>query len=296
MEHKHTISTSKSRRALEDLNLIDDFLFQQLLLSEEDGEEFCRILLRVILGKNIRNVKIIPQKTLPGIDTDRHGICMDAYIEEVLDESPLPGARLSDAKIIPNIYDIEPNTSDSKSSLPRRARYYQSLIDAQLFECGLDYNRLHNVITIMITNYDPFDRDFIMYTVKNTCTEAPDLPYNDGSLKIYLYTHGTKNCPSQELSDMLHYIENSKDCNVTNPDIASLDSLVRKVKHNRKVGISYMKSWEREAEIRNEGKQEGEKRFLTLTSQLLSSGRTEDLQKAVDDDTFREQLYKEFAL
>lgn len=38
-------------RPLSELNLIDDFLFQQLLLQEGDGEEFCRILLSTILGK-----------------------------------------------------------------------------------------------------------------------------------------------------------------------------------------------------------------------------------------------------
>ena len=37
-------------RKLEDLNLIDNFLFQQML-SQEDGEEFARILLSTILGR-----------------------------------------------------------------------------------------------------------------------------------------------------------------------------------------------------------------------------------------------------
>lgn len=39
------------RRKLEDLNLLDDFLFQQLVSRGEDGENFCRILLETILGK-----------------------------------------------------------------------------------------------------------------------------------------------------------------------------------------------------------------------------------------------------
>ena len=57
--------TTKQRtfRRLEDLNVIDNFLFQEMLSQKEDGEEFARILLKTILGKPIRNVKIIPQKT-----------------------------------------------------------------------------------------------------------------------------------------------------------------------------------------------------------------------------------------
>ena len=49
-------------RNLEDLNLIDNFLFQQML-SQEDGEEFARILLSTILGQQIRRVKLFPRKT-----------------------------------------------------------------------------------------------------------------------------------------------------------------------------------------------------------------------------------------
>ena len=61
-------------RKLEDLNLIDNFLFQAMLSQEKDGEEFARILLSTILGKHIRKVKIIPQKNILGLDTDKHGI------------------------------------------------------------------------------------------------------------------------------------------------------------------------------------------------------------------------------
>ncbi len=54
-------SPSKKRpyefRKLADLNLIDNFLFQQLLSDEEYGPEFARILLQTFLGRQIRNVK-----------------------------------------------------------------------------------------------------------------------------------------------------------------------------------------------------------------------------------------------
>ena len=52
-------------RKLEDLNLIDNFLFQEMLTQQEDGEKFARILLKTILGKPIRNVKIALKKTFP---------------------------------------------------------------------------------------------------------------------------------------------------------------------------------------------------------------------------------------
>lgn len=72
-------------RKLEDLNLIDNFLFQEMLSQKETGEEFARILLGTILGKNIRDVKIVPQKNILGTGTDRHGVRLDAYIEATSD-------------------------------------------------------------------------------------------------------------------------------------------------------------------------------------------------------------------
>lgn len=72
---------------------MDDFLFQEMLQQEGDGEEFCRILLGTILGRPIRKVRITPQKNILGIDTDRHGIRMDAYIEDISDGNAQSGER-----------------------------------------------------------------------------------------------------------------------------------------------------------------------------------------------------------
>lgn len=64
------ITTRKyEHRPLEALNLMDDFLFQELLSQKDDCEEFCRIFLSTILGKSIHKVRIVPQKSILGIDT-----------------------------------------------------------------------------------------------------------------------------------------------------------------------------------------------------------------------------------
>lgn len=144
-----------TKRKLEDLNLIDDFLFQELITREGDGEEFARILLSTILGKPVRKVKIVPQKNVAGTDTDKHGIRMDAYIEDISNGTD---TELVDAEVVPDIYDVEPNNKYEKESLPRRMRYYHGLIDTQLLASGIDYNRLQNVIIIIILPYDPFGK------------------------------------------------------------------------------------------------------------------------------------------
>ena len=80
-QQKEETNATRKRtfRKLEDLNLIDNFLFQQVLIHE-DGEEFARILLSTILDKPIRKVKITPQKNVLGVDTNKHGICLQVSI------------------------------------------------------------------------------------------------------------------------------------------------------------------------------------------------------------------------
>lgn len=247
----------KNVRRLEELNLMDDFLFQEMVSFEEGGEEFCRILLETILGRTIRKVKVIPQKNILGTDVDKHGIRMDAYIEEVIDSCEVQGVKMYDAEVISDIYDIEPNQRYEKQSLPKRMRYYHGLIDTQFLAADMSYDKLPNVVIITILPYDPFGKRRMVYTIQNQCLEDNTIPYEDGARKIFLYTKGVEGNPSQELRDMLKYMEKTTEDNVTNQNIASIHKLVQKVKWNRKVGISYMKSWEREHIARDEGRMEG---------------------------------------
>ena len=291
MMQNNNVSVKKREfRKLEDLNVIDNFLFQELLMQEEDGEEFARILLKTILGKPIRNVKIVPQKNVSGIDTDKHGIRLDAYIEEVVDAQ---GGEMADAEIIPTIYDIEPNNTYERETLPKRMRYYHGLIDTRLLSTGAGYGKLPNVFIIFILPYDPFDRNRMVYTVQNHCIEDTSIPYEDGARKIFLYTKGTEGNPRQELKDMLKYIEKSTTDNITNADIASVSQFVSKVKQCREVGINYMKSWEIEQMARDEGRQEGKSEINQLNILLAEAGRTDDIIKAAKDLEYQNILLKE---
>lgn len=291
------------KRTLEELNVLDDFLFQELISRGKKGEDFCRILLETILGRKIGKVTVTPQKPLLGMDTNLHGIRMDAYIEVTESET--------NVQLEPDIYDIEPNKVADKRTLPKRTRYYQGLIDSRLLESGVDYEHLKNVVIIMILPYDPFDKNRMMYTVKNLCVEEPDIPYEDGIKKIFLYTRGTEGTPSQELQEMLQYIENSVAENVTNPEIAAIHNYVNEVKRDRKAGIQYMKSWEHDKMMRDEGREEGREegkrlglaeaqkqidRINALNQKLAEDGRMEDIIMASSNKEYQKKLLVEFGL
>ena len=140
----------------------------------------------------------------------------------------------------------------------------------------------------------------MVYTVKNQCVEAPDMEYEDGIRRIYLYTKGTEGNPSQELRDMLKYMENSIAENVTNTDIQAIHEQVDAVKRDKEVGVQYMKSWEREMLIREEGKEAGKQeerqKLNTLILRLTEDDRADDIVKAAQDEVYQKQLLEEYGL
>ena len=56
----------KAYQPLEELNLMNNFLFHTILTQGEDGEEFCKILLSTILGKPIHKVRVVAQQSILG--------------------------------------------------------------------------------------------------------------------------------------------------------------------------------------------------------------------------------------
>ena len=124
-----------------------------------------------------------------------------------------------------------------------------------ILECILHHpiGKLRNVIVIFITTYDPFSENRMVYTIKNSCVEVPELEYEDGAKTIFLYTRGKEGNPPEELKQLLHYMEHSSIENASTESLKKLHRMVTAVKRDGEVGLAYMKSFEREARIRREG-------------------------------------------
>ena len=231
------------KRNLEELNLLDDFLMGSVLSYPGIGPEVCRRMVSIILNREIKQIRIIPQKVYFGADTDKHGIRLDVYAEEKADD-------------LNTVYDIEPDKDGRDSlrlALPKRARFYHAKIDADSLASGEDYGELKNVIVIFICPYDPFQLNRMVYTIKSCCVEEPALVYEDGARTIFLYTKGIKGNPPAELQRLLQYLEDSREENAKDADLMAIHQMVQKVKHDREVSLEYMKIFERERLIREDG-------------------------------------------
>ena len=230
-----------AKRKLEDLNLLDNFLFGSMVTHPELGESFVRELLQIIFNRQFGKLVVIPQKVYYGTDTDIHGARLDVYLEESLSDTTTGNSI---------VYDLEPDkNSDIKAveALPRRVRFYHAKIDGDSLQSGKDYENLKNVTVVFISPYDPFGENHMIYTIRNMCEEIPSLKYDDGARTIFLYTKGTEGKPPKEISQLLHYMEHTTTENAVNDSLKSIDQMVNAVKHDKEVSLSYMKmiEWEK---------------------------------------------------
>lgn len=266
--------------ALQDLNAIDNFMFNELTMQEdqEKAKQFCRTIIEPIIGTKIRNLELIPQKIQQGVTPRNHGIQMDAYIRTFTDAN---GEEQQDVEVRVEsaIYDLEPNKykKENKEEL-RRARYYHALIDKSIFKSGQAYAKLEKVVVIFILPYDPFGYDRMMYTVKRCCVEEPDMPYDDGDLTYFLYAFGTKEIPSQELKDMLLFLVDSSEENAKNEELRAVRAMMDEIKQNSEVEVKHMIAMEHERDILISGIEQGieqgiEKTLLNQVTKKLSKGK-----------------------
>ena len=242
------------QKKLEELNLLDDFLFSAVLSDPNYGELFGRKLLKILFNKEVKNLKVVAQKYYGGMNTKYHGARLDVYLED-------EDAAALEAAFPSTIYDIEPDrNSGKKANLPRRVRFYHSLIDSRSLDKGEEFGKLKNVIVLFICSYDPFDSDRIWYTMKTSCLEEPDLPYDDGSRTIFLYTKGTRGEVSEQVRELLRYFEDTTRENAANENLKELQSIVEAVKQKGEVTLEYMKWFEVEQFAYERGKEEGEEK------------------------------------
>ncbi len=216
-----------TKKTLQELDLIDNFLSNAVASNKEISGPFYRLLLSVLLGRELKKIQVLSQQIIPAAKPELRGIRMDVEITEY-----------DDAKVT-NVYDFEPHRRD-QLHLPRHNRYYQAKIDGRYVKRGVkDFSQIPNLYVITITNYDLFGKDYMMYTVHNRCEEVPDLEYNDGLQFLYFYTKGKKG-GSQAIKNMLTYFQNSDSKNAVDDATKMLDSYVRQIKSLPEVEAGYM--------------------------------------------------------
>lgn len=231
------------RGFLKNKNLTDDKLFAICM----QNQEFCKKVLSIILGLEVFEIEQAAiQKAIENMPGYR-SVRLDVY------------AKTSDG-----IYNVEMQ-SENNDSMPKRARYYQGLLDVSNLYSGKEvkYSDLKKTVVIFITDFDVFGLGYYKYRFENYCNENKDLALGDESEKIFLNLKGYKeNNERPELIQFLHYVKNSKSANAKGYSrLEELDGYFRNLVESREVEEKYMRTdwvaYEAEQKGREEGREEG---------------------------------------
>ena len=277
------------RKRLEDMNLLDDFLFNAVMTFPGIGERFC-MLLQVVLGREIGRLRVVAQRAFGGRDEGFRGARLDVLAEE----------ELMDVLADPSVFDIEPdNNGDvvSLKDLPKRVRFYHAIIDSRCLKKGEGFGKLKRVFVIFVCSYDPFDRGRMVYTIRNMCEEVPEMEYDDGLRTVFLNTKGDGAGVPEELVALLRFLEDTREVNAVNDVLRELLEMVRVVKEDGKVTVAYMKSFEIEQMWINKGIEQGISQGIAQgieqgISQGISQGITQGIEQGRSEEwanTLREK-------
>mgnify|MGYP002512667755 CR=1 FL=1 len=201
----------------EDLGIANDFLFGKVM----QNPRLCKKLLqRILPDLEIDHIEYPELQKAIKPDADAKSIRVDVYIK--------------DSKNI--VYNIEMQATDTRE-LPKRSRYYQSLIDLQLIDKGQTYRKLNRSFIIFICLEDIFGCGRHIYTFENLCLEDPGISMGDETTKIFLNADSEMDDISSELKAFLDYAAGK---NTNDAFVQELDEAIKNAKQNREWRHEYM--------------------------------------------------------
>ena len=207
-----------SREKWESLTLGNGFIFSKVMLNES----ICKRVIEATTDlPPIERIEYIEAEKTIDVRIDSKSVRLDVYVQD--------GHGTA--------YNIELQAVDTKE-LPERSRYYQSVVDLDLIDKGMDYVDISDSYIIFICREDIFNRGLKRYTFKYRCLELDDLFLDDGTTKIFLNSKGITGDINEDTQDVLAHIEGV----IGESEFAkTLDNEVKRVKSNKNWRAEYVK-------------------------------------------------------
>ena len=202
-------------KPVEELRFTDDFMFCRVM----QNPDLCKGVIERLLGIKVERIEYpeLQKEIRPYYSA--HGVRMDVYVKD------------SD-----RIFDIEMQTS-VPDDLPRRMRYYQSMIDIDTLIKGSEYETLKESYVIFLCTKDPFGLGLPVYSFSTVCKEKKDFALNDGINKLFFNASAAALEKNLEIKGFLGYLYSGKPSDTFTEDI---EQRVERLKINEIFRSDYM--------------------------------------------------------
>lgn len=204
---------------LSELPLHNDFMFSQVMRSEE----ICKLFLEELLGVKIQRIEFIDRQKDLTDSYEYHGVRLDVYLK---DEKG-------------TVFNVEIQ-ADRRHDLPKRVRFYQSGIDRSELPKGADYAVLSESYIIFVCNFDYFHIGKAVGE-RISLLKGTDVPYEDGSHVFFLNSRYQEGNASKSILEFLDLIRTN---DIEKPYETLLVQKTRErmqeVRSDKELEVSYM--------------------------------------------------------
>lgn len=176
-------------KSYDELTFADNFLFCKIL---ESDKELCKDLIELLLEIKIDHLEPpIAERTMQD-SFDAKSVRFDVYTKD-------------DKRI----FDLEMQTTDP-NNLPKRARYYQSVIDMDNLSHGESYIKLKDSYVIFLCLDDVFKKGLGIYFFENMCRQDSRIKLKDRAYKIFFNAENCDKLKTEEQKDFFKFLKGSK--------------------------------------------------------------------------------------
>ena len=121
--------------------------------------------------------------------------------------------------------------------LPKRARYYQSVMDMDMLQKGQTYDKLSPLVLVFVCAFDLFKEGRYLYTFKSRCLENLDLELANDVTTMFLNANGVAGDVTPQMVNFLEYVKTQ----VPNDAYTrELEAEVARLKLDKEVRRKYM--------------------------------------------------------
>ena len=212
-----------SENKFEDLKISNDFMFKEVMKSNKG---LCKRLVGSIMQQDIEDIVYIDtEKTLQPY-YDSRGIRLDVILAD--DNHTRYNLEMQARNVI---------SKAGVALLPKRTRYYQSVIDMDMLKKGENFDQLNPLVLIFICTFDFYKEGRYVYTFKSRCLENLELELaNDVTVKL-VNAKGKQGQVNDLLKNFLEYVMTNKPVDDFTKDV---ERQVWAVKNDKKAREEYM--------------------------------------------------------